>query len=76
MTRTGIPESPGLRVVEVKISALRRMLRDAEEMPDEATFNLEVLGRGVLRVMHPDPEGSVVEARLNVEDLVEGDRNE
>lgn len=76
MTRTGIPESPRLRVVEVKISALRRMLRDAEEMPDEATFNLEVLGRGVLRVMHPDPEGPVVEARLNVEDLVEGDRNE
>lgn len=63
-------------VIEVKISALRRMIRDVEEMPDHATFNLEVLGKGVLRVMHPDPDGFGIEARLDVDDLVEGDRNE
>lgn len=63
-------------MIEVKLSALRRMLRDVEEMPDEATFNLEVLGRGVLLVMPPDPEGTGIEARLDVDDLVEGDRNE
>lgn len=63
-------------MIQIKISALRRMIRDVEEMPDGATFNLEVLGRGVLRVMPPDPEGTGIEARLDVDDLVEGDRNE
>lgn len=63
-------------MIEVKISALRRMLREVEHMPDDSTFNPALLGRGAFRVMHPDPDGTGIEARLDVDDIVEGDGNE